>query len=292
MLAGVELGGTKCVCVLATSDGVIVKRTIVPTTQPDVTLASIEQILDEWKATTGFGALGIASFGPVCLRERAADWGHITTTSKPGWQHTDVGARLRSRYSVPVSFDTDVNGAALAESRWGAAKGLSDFAYITLGTGVGVGLIVHGRPTRGIGHCELGHMRVARMPGHDWAGSCPFHGDCVEGLASGTAIRASLGETPVSMVQPDHPIWVTVADAVAQLCQAIVLATGVERILIGGGVANGQPFLLALIEARLRAIIAEYIELPSVPFVMAPALGDAAGQLGPIAMVRSMAELD
>lgn len=290
LLAGVELGGTKCVCVLATVDGMIVEQAAVPTTRPEVTLTAIERILDGWRTGPGFAALGIASFGPVRLDPGAADWGHITSTSKPGWQRTDVGARLRDRYGVPVSFDTDVNGAALAEARWGAAQRLSDFAYVTLGTGVGVGLIVHGRPTRGIGHCELGHMRVARLAGDDWPGSCPFHGDCVEGLASGTAIRARLGDTPLGEVGADHAVWDGVVEAVAQLCQGIVLATGAVRILIGGGVANGQPFLLPRIDARLRAIVAGYVELPDAPFVTAPALGDAAGPLGPIAMASVLAE--
>lgn len=287
-VAGVELGGTKCICVLATPGGLIVDQATVPTTRPEETLVAIERILDGWQAGGGFASLGIASFGPVSLAPCAADWGHITSTSKPGWQRTDVAARLSNRYRVPVAFDTDVNGAALAEAQWGAARGLSDFAYITLGTGVGVGLIVHGRATRGIGHCELGHVRVARQPGDDWPGSCPFHGDCVEGLASGTAIKARLGTIPLSEVGDDHPIWDGVVDAVAQLCQTIVLATGAARILIGGGVANGRPFLLPRIDRRLRAIIAGYVALPSEPHVVAPALGDAAGPLGPIAMAAAL----
>ncbi|PCD02829.1 fructokinase [Sphingomonas spermidinifaciens] len=291
LLAGVELGGTKCICVLATPDGLIVDQATVPTTRPDATLGAIERVLDGWRSAGGFAALGVASFGPVRLAAGTADWGHITSTSKPGWQQTDVAARLSRRYGVPVAFDTDVNGAALAEAKWGAALGLSDFAYVTLGTGVGVGLIVHGRATRGIGHCELGHMRVPRLPGDDWPGSCPFHGDCVEGLASGTAIHARLGSTPLSDIGDDHPVWDGVVEAAAQLCQAIVLATGVARILIGGGVANGRPFLLPRIDARLRAIVAGYVELPPAPFVTAPALGDAAGPLGPIAMAAALATI-
>ncbi|HTG38596.1 MAG TPA: ROK family protein [Sphingomonas sp.] len=288
LLAGVELGGTKCVCVLATADGSFVAQSVVPTVRPDVTLGAIEGILDGWRDAPGFAALGIASFGPVRLDARASDWGFITSTSKPGWQQTDVGARLRARYAVPTSFDTDVNGAALAEARWGAAKGLRDFAYVTMGTGVGVGLIVHGRPTRGIGHCELGHMRVPRLAGDTWPGSCPFHGDCVEGLASGTAIGARLGAVPVAEASPQHPVWDGVVEAIAQLCQVVVLAAGAGRILIGGGVANGQPFLLPRIEDRLRAIIAGYVELPPEPIVTAPALGDTAGPLGPIAMAAML----
>jgi fructokinase len=288
LLAGVELGGTKCVCVLATADADVIEQATVPTTQPAATLAAIEAVLDEWHAARGFAALGIASFGPVALDPGAANWGHITATTKPHWSHTDVGARLRGRYGVPTAFDSDVNGAAASEARWGAAKGLSDFAYVTLGTGVGVGLIVHGRPTRGLGHCELGHIRVARLPGDDWPGSCPFHGPCVEGLASGTAIRARLGDRAGEALAPDDPVWDSVVDTVAQLCQTIVLATGARRILIGGGVASGQPHLLPRIDARLRESIAGYIDLPPAPYVMPPALGDMAGPLGPIAMASAL----
>jgi fructokinase len=288
LLAGVELGGTKCVCVLATADGDVIERSTVATTLPAPTLAAIEAVLDDWQGAHGFAALGIASFGPVALDPAAANWGHITATTKPDWSHTDVGARLRDRYGVPTAFDTDVNGAAASEARWGAARGLADFAYITLGTGVGVGLIVHGRPTRGLGHCELGHIRVARLPGDDWPGSCPFHGGCVEGLASGTAIRARLGDRAGEALAPDDAVWDGVVDTVAQLCQTIVLATGARRILIGGGVASGQPHLLPRIDARLRESIAGYIDLPPAPYVMPPALGDLAGPLGPIAMASAL----
>ena len=127
--------------------------------------------------------LGIASFGPVNLRADSPTYGYITSTSKPGWRHTDVASRLGKKLGVPVAFDTDVNGAALAEGRWGAGRGLNDFAYVTVGTGIGVGSIVRGRSIFGINHTELGHVRVVRKPGDTFAGMCPYHGDCIEGLA-------------------------------------------------------------------------------------------------------------
>ena len=186
---------------------------------------------------------------------------------------------------MPGAFDTDVNGAALAEIAWGAGGNLDDFAYITVGTGVGVGLIVNGRPTRGFQHCELGHVRIVRLAGDMWPGACPYHGDCVEGLASGPAIQARLGADEASSLPPDHSIWETVVHALAQLCHIIVCTAAPKRIVMAGGVVSGQPHLLPRIEAMLTESLAGYMELPTgVPYVTAPGLGDSAGPLGPIAL--------
>lgn len=290
-IAGVELGGTKCVCVIADRDGAILDQRTVPTTMPEATLTSIGAVLDAWWSAGGFDAIGIASFGPIELDTGSPRYGYITATSKPNWRDTDVAARLSARFDVPMAFDTDVNGAAMAEGRWGAADGLDDFAYVTVGTGVGVGLVVHGRPTRGIGHCELGHIGVPRLAGDDWSGSCPFHGDCVEGLASGSAIKARLGSEHVGTVGPDHAVWDTVVDALAQMAQVMVLATGPRRIVMGGGVIDRQSHLIARIEARLRGNLAGYVELPVAPYILPPGLGDLAGPLGPIALALQAAEI-
>ncbi len=156
--AGVELGGTKCVCTLAHSpDSVLLQETIL-TTLPEETLGAIERLLSEW-AGRGITALGINSFGPVDLNVESPTWGFITRTTKPGWSGTNVARRLAGAAGAAVAFDTDVNGAARAEMRWGAGRGFDDFAYITVGTGVGVGLVVNGKPTRGFAHSELGHIR-------------------------------------------------------------------------------------------------------------------------------------
>src|SRR4051794_30621302 len=191
--AGVELGGTKCVVILARGADDVLAREVVATTSPEETLGAIECILRKWQANHGFDALGIATFGPIDLNPRSPAYGHMLATTKPGWTHTNVAPRLQQATDVPTALDTDVNGAAFAEMRWGAGRGFDDFAYVTVGTGVGVGLIVNGQPTRGFGHCELGHIRVARLAGDEWPGSCPFHGDCVEGLASGSALKARFG---------------------------------------------------------------------------------------------------
>jgi fructokinase len=284
LLAGVELGGTKCVCLLATGPGDVRARETVPTTTPEETLGALRAQLEDW--APGFAALGIAGFGPLGLDPASPGWGRIAATPKPGWQGVDVAGMLGAGLGVPVGFDTDVNGAGLAEMEWGAGRGLADFAYITVGTGVGVGLIVGGRPTRGFGHCELGHLRVPRLPGDDWPGACPFHGDCVEGLASGGAIARRAGAAAAELSDEDA-VWDGVVHAVAMLCHALVCATAPRRIAIGGGVASGRPFLLPRIEAKLTESLAGYVALPAGPYVVAPELGDLAGPLGAIALARA-----
>ncbi len=283
-VAGIELGGTKCILTLAHGPDRILAQETVPTEAPEKTLAALEAVLGGWWGTQGFAALGIASFGPVCLDPANAQFGHILTTSKPGWSGTDVARRLAAPFAVPMAFDTDVNGAALAEMRWGAGQGLSDFAYVTVGTGVGVGLVINGKPTRGIGHCEMGHIRVPRLPTDTAPSGCPFHDDCIEGLASGTGIRAALGDRPVDSVSEDHAVWDRVASAIALLCHTMVATAGPQRIAIGGGVMQRQPHLLGRIDPLLRESIAGYLTVPPAPYIVSPALGDQAGPMGPIAM--------
>jgi fructokinase len=289
LLAGVELGGTKCVCVLGSGPGDIRAREIVQTTQPAQTLERIEQILGNWTTTHGdVAALGIASFGPLDLNPRSATYGHIVATTKPGWSNTEVAGRLASRLGLPVNLNTDVNAAALAEGRWGCAQELSNFAYVTVGTGVGAGLIVGGRPVHGFGHSELGHVRVIRMPGDSWTGNCPFHGDCVEGLASGPAIAARAGAPP-ERLPTNHLVWESVAYALGQLLHTLVLATAPRKIILGGGVMTARPHLFERLRENLHGSLNGYIEAREISsdlssYVVPPGLGALAGPMGALAL--------
>ena len=283
--AGVELGGTKCIAVLARGPDAIIARETVPTKQPEETLRALEQILLGWRESHEFESLGIASFGPVDLHRESPTWGHVLTTTKAGWTGADIAPRLAQRFGVPVTFETDVNGAALAEMRWGAGRGMRDFAYVTVGTGVGVGLVVDGLPTRGFLHAELGHVRVARRAGDDWPGTCAFHGGCVEGLASGPAIKARIAPRSFDEVSSDDPVWDSVAWALAQLCHVIVCAAAPGAIAIGGGVMERQPHVLARIEPMLIESLGGFMPLPRTSgYLVPPALGRDAGPLGAIAL--------
>lgn len=284
LVAGVELGGTKCICILARGPDEIEDRVQLPTTRPEETLSAIEAVLERW---SGFSALGIASFGPVSIDPHAGDYGHITSTPKPGWANQDVAARLRRKAGVPTGFHTDVVGAALAEARWGAAKGLPDIAYATVGTGIGVGLIAGGKPVDGLTHSEFGHIRPVRVPGDDWIGCCPYHGACLEGLAAGPAIQTRTG-IPGPDLPADHPAWDLVAHALGQLLHALVLTGVPRRIVMGGGVMVGTDHLFPRVRAAMSKSLAGYVALPEVAdadtFVVPPALGGNAGPLGAIVL--------
>ncbi|MDH7639563.1 ROK family protein [Sphingomonas oryzagri] len=288
LIAGIELGGTKIVCVLASGPDRVIDEARVPTTTPEETLPAIEAVLDGWRCDHGFDALGLGSFGPIDVDPASPTWGSITSTPKPGWSHVDVARRLRGRYEVPTAFDTDVSGAALAEGRWGGAQGLESFCYITVGTGVGVGVVSSGKPARGLGHVEAGHLRVGRVAGDDWAGACIYHGDCVEGLASGFAVEKRTGRRGET-IGGDDPVWPLVAHALAGLCHNLVLTALPQRILIGGSVANHQPQILPMLRARLVESLAGYAQGERIAdeidtFVTSPALSDQAGPLGSIAL--------
>ncbi len=290
LLGGVELGGTKCVCLLGTGADDISVRTSVPTgSDPYTTLSRIEEILRNGVALHGpIQALGVACFGPLDLARHSPTFGTITSTVKPGWHNTPVAARLQRAFDVPLGFDTDVNGAALAEGRWGAAAGLADYAYVTVGTGVGVGLVVNGRLAHGFGHPELGHIRIARKAGDGWPGACAYHGDCVEGLASGTAIAARAG-VPAHLIPAQDGVWELAAHALAQLLHTLVLATAPRRILVGGGVIDERPELLPLMRRHLRESLNGYLDLGGLTgdldqYVVAPGLGPLAGPSGALAL--------
>lgn len=282
MLAGVELGGTKCICTLGTGPDDMRAQVEIPTTSPDLTLAAIARVLDGWD----FQALGIASFGPLDIDRTSGKFGSILSTPKPGWSGTDLTSLARG---LPLVIDTDVNGAALAEGVWGAAQGLESWAYITIGTGVGVGSVSAGQILRGAGHSEAGHQRVPKLAGDLFAGCCMYHGDCVEGLASGPAIAARAGKDGRD-IAPDDNAWNHAAHAIAMLCHNMVLTTLPRRILIGGGVALGQPQLLTAVRYHLGSSLAGYGQAGRAEdLIVPPGLGERAGPCGSLALASRAA---
>ncbi|MFV3130852.1 ROK family protein [Niveispirillum sp. KHB5.9] len=283
-VAGIELGGTKVVVAAGTGPDDLGDPVRIATTDP---VATMQAVADALELLWPFDAIGIASFGPLCLDPDDADGLRITATPKPGWSQTRLAAPLAERFGVPVRLDTDVNGAALGEGRWGAAQGLRDFAYITVGTGVGVGLVVNGAPVHGLLHPEAGHLLVRRDPVRDpYGGHCPFHGDCLEGLACGPAIAARVGR-PAEELDDAHPVWPLVGDYIGQLCASLMLVTAPRRIILGGGVGQ-RPGVRAAAEAAMRIYLAGYLQSPAFErdIVVPPGLGSLSGVLGAITIAR------
>lgn len=290
---GIEAGGTKWVCAIGDGAAELLETETFPTTTPEETISRAAQFFTRGRL---LDAVGVGSFGPIDVRHSSPTWGHITTTPKPGWARTDLVATLRAALDIPVAFDTDVNAAALAESRWGAAIGLETFCYITIGTGIGGGAIVNGRLLHGLLHPELGHMRIPHDRARDpFDGVCPYHGDCFEGLASGEAIRERWGRPGEELSA--NGVWELEAEYLALGLMNVICTLSPQRIILGGGVPK-QPTLLPLVRGRLRDLLAGYFNAAelTVPdaiehYIVPPGLGDQAGVLGAIELARMAAQL-
>jgi fructokinase len=291
IFGAIEAGGTKFVCGVGTGPGDL-RTTQVPTTTPDETISRAIAWLEEARAESGsnLAAVGIGSFGPVDLDPASPRYGFITSTPKAGWQNTNLARRVGDSLGVPVGFDTDVNAAALGETRWGAARDVSSCVYLTVGTGIGGGAVVHNRLLHGMMHPEMGHIRIP----HDFAadpfpGNCPFHGDCLEGLASGPALQARWGK-PAQELPADHPAWALEARYLALAAANLVFTLSPGRIILGGGVMQ-QAGLHQRIREELTLILNRYIQMPQVlenldAYLVAPGLGNRAGVLGSLALAR------
>ena len=289
VLAGVELGGTKAITVLARGREIIDRKKI-DTTTPEETLGLLRQHLDVWKSREGFAALGIASFGPISLDPGSRDNGRILATPKPGWSGALVTETLTAGLDCPWRVDTDVNAAALAEWRWGVGREMTSVVYITLGTGVGGGFVFDGEPLHGALHPEVGHLRLRRAPGDRFEGTCPFHGDCIEGLISGPALQARFGSVAAEVPDDDQTCAFVQHDLV-ELIEAIALMVSPQVVLIGGGVGMRRPFLLAGAREQLVERLGNY--LPHISsdtvsgFVSNPRFGEDAGPMGAIALAQA-----
>lgn len=289
LYGGVETGGTWCVCALGTGPGQLVAHERFHTSTPEETIARIVAFFAS-DAHPAPVAIGVGSFGPVDPDPASPTWGSVTTTPKPGWAHTPLAPVLREHLQIPVAFDTDVGAAALGEQRWGAGRDAHSLCYVTVGTGIGAGLVVDGRPLHGLVHPELGHVRLPHDPARDpFGGICPFHGACLEGLASGPALRARWGGEPHELPD-DHPAWPLEAEYLALGVLSVVMVASPHRVILGGGVMERAP-LLGLVRERLRELVGGYLDQPLLGaevdrYLVRPQLGDDAGVLGAIALAQ------
>lgn len=291
LYGGIEAGGTKFVCAIGTGPDDIRERTQFPTTTPDETIGKSIAWLQEQAAIHGeLSAIGIGSFGPVDLNRASPTYGYITTTPKPHWANADLVGQVQAAFKVPIGFDTDVTGAALAEYRWGAGQGLDVVLYITVGTGIGGGVVMYGKPLQGLMHPEMGHFILPRDATQDpYSGCCPFHENCFEGLASGTSMNKRWNTTP-SHLAIDHPAWELEAHYLALGLQAIICILSPQKILMGGGVMKHER-LFPLVRQHVQKNLNGYLHIPAIlddidAYIQPPLLGDNTGVLGAFALAE------
>lgn len=287
LYGAIEAGGTKFICALGDESGALLAEARVATREPEMTFAEVFEFFRSAQSTLGeVSGFGLAAFGPLELDRASPQYGHALQTPKVGWSNFDLRGVLARQFGKPVGFDTDVNAAGLAELRWTGLTPQTCLAYVTVGTGIGVSVVMNGAPLVGMTHAEIGHVCLRR---HDadagFAGVCRFHGDCLEGLASGPAIVARIGRS-LEEIDADHPIWQIEADYLGQLCALLVNTVAPHQILLGGGVMQQQRLFPAIAE-RMRHWLGGYCqraEILSAEYVRPPRLGAQAGVKGALAL--------
>ncbi len=292
LYGAIEAGGTKFVCVLARDIDDVLVETRIPTTTPEATLSAAIDFFAAAQLQHGpIDAFGIGAFGPVDVRVGSSSWGRILDTPKQGWSGADLVGPLLEQFGCPVAIDTDVNAAALAEALHGAGRDCQSLTYVTVGTGIGGGAVVDGRSLQGMLHPEMGHIRVRRdSRDMDFPGVCPFHGDCLEGLASGPAIVARWG-AQLDQLTTEHLAYEIIGNYLGQLAATIALMLSSERIVFGGGVMHNTA-LLPHIRRSVHEILNAY--LPNTrdadwanQYIVSPGLADHSGRNGAITLAMS-----
>ncbi|WP_257348928.1 ROK family protein [Pseudalkalibacillus decolorationis] len=286
-LGAIEAGGTKFICGIGNENGEILERVTIPTSTPNETFQKVVDFFQEKQ----MDALGIGSFGPVDLNRESSTYGWITSTPKKYWNNVDIVGEMKSYFNVPIGFDTDVNAAALGELEWGSAKGLDSCIYMTVGTGIGVGAITEGRVVHGLLHPEMGHILVQRHAEDPFKGSCPFHGDCLEGMAAGPAIEERWGEKGVSLAGKSQ-VWELEAFYLAQALVNYILVLSPKRLILGGGVMKQEQIFPILKENVIR-LLNGYIQHENIlekidEYIVPPGLGDHAGLCGGLALAKKV----
>jgi fructokinase len=290
LFGGIEAGGTKFNCIVASGPDHIVQEARIPTTTPEETLGKTIEFFQPFVAARQIDSIGIACFGPLDLDPASPTYGFITATPKPHWSNTDVRGTVQRALDVRTAITTDVNGAALGEFQWGASQGCDPSLYLTVGTGIGGGYLVDGKPLTGLLALEMGHIRIP----HDFArdpfpGNCPFHGDCFEGLANGPAIQKRFGARGES-IPDDDPFWDVEADYIAAALANYILTLSPKKIVLGGGVM-AREYLFAKVRHKVQDLLNGYVSHAAIltdidHYIVPPALGIRSGSLGAVALAK------
>lgn len=285
MIGAIEAGGTKFICGLSEDGVTVVDRVSIQTREPAETLKDVFSFFDRYE----LDGLGIGSFGPIGVNKASDDYGYILSTPKKGWTHFDLLGTCQKHFDCPIAFTTDVNVAAYGEYRLGAGRGTQNCVYLTIGTGIGGGIISNGKIFQGITHPEIGHIHVKRHPNDNYSGFCPYHGDCLEGLAAGPSLQ---GRTAIKgeLLKPDDPVWDLQAYYIGQALMTYTLILAPERIILGGGVMN-QDFLVDKIRTEFVKQTAGYVNYPSVDdYIVKWGLPNQSGLLGGLLLAKDLVE--
>ncbi len=282
-IAAIEAGGTKFICGIGNENGEIFEKISIPTTVPEETM---KKVIEYFKGKE-FEVMGVACFGPIDPVKGSKTYGYISKTPKPNWTDYDIIGELKKNFNVPMEFDTDVNGAALGESLWGAGKGLNSVMYITVGTGIGAGAVINGRMLQGLTHPEMGHISIKRNENDKFKGKCPFHSDCLEGLASGPAIEDRWGEKAYNL-EDKNEVWELEAYYLAQALINYILILSPQRIIMGGGVMK-QKQMFPLIRKNVKEFLNGYVHKKEIledsdNYIVYPGLEENAGLMGSLAL--------
>ncbi|MGG0719613.1 ROK family protein [Robertmurraya massiliosenegalensis] len=287
MLGAIEAGGTKFVCAVGDEKGTIIERIQIPTTIPEKTMKEVIAFFQKYEVD----AIGIGSFGPIDVNKESPTYGYITSTPKTAWKDYPFIQTMKDAFSVPIGFNTDVNAAALGEATLGAAKGLDSCLYITVGTGIGAGALVQGKLLQGLSHPEMGHTFVRRHPNDSYDGTCPYHKDCLEGLAAGPGIEARWGEKGIDLSERSE-VWELEGYYIAQALMQYILIISPKKIILGGGVMK-QKQVFPFIYKHLTELMNHYVDLPELTdYIVSPGLGDDAGITGSLLLAYEALQQD
>ncbi|QIV96307.1 fructokinase [Allofrancisella inopinata] len=286
-LLGIEAGGTKFFTTIGDIQGNVIERHRTNTTTPEQTMAEVLEVFRSYQTKYNIKAVGLACFGPIDINTESKTYGYITNTPKTSWKNFDILSSIKSNYSGSIGFNTDVNAAAICEQIWGAGKEVNNLLYLTIGTGIGGGIICNNKLVQGAMHPEIGHIFISQNCNDNFEGSCPFHGNCLEGLASGTALKQRYNVASAGVLPDSHEAWIFEAEYLAKAIVNYIYAFSPEKVILGGGVMH-KTILFDMIRENVVRYLNNYLDYPALKnmaeFVIPASFGDNTGVKGSLAL--------